>query len=369
MTDSAGQFTARIERLWKDWAAAGHARGLCPARVVHQRRQEYRCVLAEGQIVSARVSGACRNHWQDTGDFPTVGDWVGLTLLSSRAAVTGLREGIIEAFLPRVSGVRRWAAGEQTRAQVIAANLDHILLVFSLEGGRNFLSSMVERSLTAAWSSGAQPVIVLNKADCASEAVRQAACAESEALAAGVPVCLVSAKSGDGVGELAALMKPGETAAMLGKSGVGKSSLVNAFFALGGNEGSGPGPAREGSIGGAGKGRHTTIDSQLYSLPWGAFIVDVPGLRELKIWGDEDDLALSFPDVAAFIAGCRFRNCSHGSEPGCAVQGALADGSLTERRYESYKKLQREIQYLEQRQSQHAVMKERQKLKRKRSRK
>ena len=174
----------------------------------------------------------------------------------------------------------------------------------------------------------------------------------------------------EGIEALAAALEPEKTVAMLGKSGVGKSALVNAFFsldsqkshqsspALGGHQSS---HALEGELGANVQGRHTTTNSQLYPLPWGAFIIDVPGLRELKIWSDENDLALSFPDVEALIAQCRFRNCSHGSEPGCALRAALEDGNLEERRYESYKKLQREIQYLERRQNQRSAIEERQK--------
>ena len=182
-------FTPRIEEHWKAWAAqSARFGGLRPARVINQSHREYRCALPNAQIVSARVSGAYQNRQKDAGLFPIVGDWVGLELLPGG-------EGIIAGLLPRLGGVRRWASGDETRAQVIAANIDYLLLVFGLDGGRNFLSTMLERSLTAAWNSGAEPIIVLNKIDCASQELRSTARALAESLAFGVPVYMVSARS------------------------------------------------------------------------------------------------------------------------------------------------------------------------------
>ena len=355
MNDDWG-FTDQIEKHWKTWLVHNaQFQNSQPARIITRNHHEYRCALPNAQIVRSRVSGAYRNSQQGGEGFPVVGDWVVLDLLPAGD------EGIIAGLLPRLGGVKRLAAGDETREQFIATNLNYILLVFALDGGRNFLSSMVERSLTVAWSSGAQPLIVLNKVDCASQELRSTARAEAEALAFGVPVHLVSAKSLEGVAALAECIEPEKTVAMLGKSGVGKSALVNAFFSLY-SEGQSR-PATEGELRGDGQGRHTTTNSSLYPLPWGAFIIDVPGLRELKIWSDEDDLALAFPDIELLISECRFRNCSHESEPGCAVRNAMEDGGLTERRYESYKKLQKEIAWLERRQDQRAAQEERKKWK------
>ncbi|MGI9256248.1 MAG: ribosome small subunit-dependent GTPase A [Salinispira sp.] len=354
----------RIEEEWRSRAGDN----LLPARVIHQLHYEYTCVLpstrfaSEGgregrrpenvQTLSARVRGARRNEWQENSAFPVVGDWVLLSLLP------GGQEGIIEDLFLRRGEIRRWAAGERTEPQVIAANVDCLLLVFAMEGERNFLGNMIERSLTAAWSSGAQPVIVVNKIDCASKDLCAAVRTEAENLSVGVPVFMLSARSMEGINELVSYITAGQTVAMLGKSGVGKSSLVNALFSFGGG---GSGPAREGEIREDGRGRHTTTESRLYPLPWGSFIVDVPGLRELKLWSDEADLARSFPDMEELIQHCQFRNCSHSSEPGCAVRNALEDGRLTQRRYESYKKLRGEIQNLEKRQLERSAIRERQK--------
>ena len=365
--DSAWGLTLQIEEQWKEWLAQNMlAENRLLARIISQNHHEYCCVLPKAhfhhnptptQIVRARVSGAYRNRQEKRGDFPVVGDWVCVELF------LGKEEGIIAHVLPRVGCIRRWAVGDKTREQAIAANLDYILLISGLDGGRNFLSGMIERGLTVARNSGAQPLIVLNKVDCASDETRAWVRVEAESLAQGVPVHLVSAKTLEGIDRLSAALEPGKTVAMLGKSGVGKSALVNAFFALNSESGPQQGPAVEGKLRADAQGRHTTTSCHLYPLPWGAFIIDAPGLRALKIWGNEDDLARAFPDVEALIVACRFRNCSHESEPDCAVQEALEDGTLEVRRYESYKKLQREIQYLGRRQNQLAAREEQQKWK------
>jgi len=195
----------------------------------------------------------------------------------------------------------------------------------------------LERYLTAAWDSGSSPVIVANKCDLAAD--RVAELATVEAVAIGVPVLSVSASTGDGLDELEAHLAPGRTIALLGSSGVGKSTLVNR---LAGRE-----LLVTAEIGADGRGRHTTTHRELVPLPSGALLIDTPGMRELQLWADEEVLDSTFAEIAELAADCRFSDCSHEHEPGCEIKRALADGSLPAERFASYRKLQREIRALE----------------------
>jgi ribosome biogenesis GTPase len=310
--------------------------------------------------VPAEVSGAFSYRAAGPADYPTAGDWV----------LTGAG-GRIEKVLPRKSAISRHASGEETLEQVIAANIDVILLVFGLDGGRNFTVGLLERSVVAAWSSGARPVVVLNKADCATPGVRERVQLDAETNAPGVPVHVVSAETGEGLEGLLAEASPGETVGLLGKSGVGKSALINAFWAVSGRserqppEGADAGPAadkgpartgeqRKGDL----QGRHTTTDKALYRLPSGIIMADVPGLRELQLWGDTSELASAFPEIEALAAECRFSDCAHSGEPGCRIQEALSSGELPIDRYERYLEYQRELAYLERRRDQRAGQEE-----------
>ena len=262
-------------------------------------------------------------------ELPAVGDWVVVRPLD------GERKAVVEAVLPRRSAFMRKEALSRTVAQVVAANVDTVFLVTAFGGDLN--PRRLERYLTSAWDSGSSPVIVANKLDLAVDPFAELAAVEAVAL--GVPVLAVSASTGDGLDELEAHLAPGRTIALLGSSGVGKSTLVNRFA------------GREllvtAEISADGRGRHTTTHRELVPLPSGALLIDTPGMRELQLWADEEVLDSTFSEIAELAAECRFSDCSHEHEPGCEIKRALADGSLPRERFASYRKLQREIRALE----------------------
>ncbi len=302
-------------------------RGLVPARVAREDRTRH-VVLDESGARPAELAGRLRHEARTRAELPAVGDWVAVRPGAASPA-------IIEAVLPRASAFVRKDVGDATEAQVVAANVDTVFLVSGLDHDYN--PRRIERYLAAAWESGATPVVVLNKADLAED--REARVAEVEALAPGAAVLAVSALEGDGIGALAPWLLPGHTIALLGSSGVGKSTLVNALL---GHERQATGAVREDDS----RGRHTTTHRELVALPGGALLLDTPGMRVLKLWGDEDAVDGAFPEIASLAEGCRFRDCRHESEPGCAVLAAEADGSLPTERLESWRKLQREAHWL-----------------------
>jgi ribosome biogenesis GTPase len=302
--------------------------GLEPARIAREERGRYLASTAAGER-AAEVSGRFRHEAQGRAAFPAVGDWV-----AARAAA-GEGPLIIEAVLARASAFVRKVAGEITEEQVVAANVDAVFVIAGLDGDFNL--RRIERFLAAAWDSGATPVVVLNKADLADDL--EARIAEVEAVAPGVAVAALSARAGFGLDGLAPWLAPGKTVALLGSSGVGKSTLVNALL---GEERQPTGEVREDDS----RGRHTTTHRELVLLPGGAILIDTPGMRELQLWADESALAEAFPDVEALAAGCRFRDCRHDAEPGCAVLAAAGCGDLPPERLESWRKLQRELRWL-----------------------
>lgn len=309
---------------------------LKPARVTCEHREAYDLAGESGEF-RAEISGRFRYEHPVHTEWPAVGDWVAMAPRPEEGAAT------IHAVLPRRSWFSRKAAGGRTEEQVVAANVNIVFLVAGLDGDFNL--RRIERYLTVAWDSGAQPVIVLNKADLCTDV---AACvSEAESVAFGTPVIPLSAATGQGIEELRAMLPPGTTGAFLGSSGVGKSSLVNTLI----------GRARQviqTVRTDDSRGRHTTTSRELIPLRDGGLIIDTPGMRELQIWGDDDGLETAFSDIEALAAQCRFGDCTHANEPGCAVQAALEDGSLKRERFRSYIKLQREIRYQTLRQDQSA---------------
>ncbi len=341
------------DRLWAEAAGPAHRGRRLPARVVRHSHHHYEVVAApKGERAATTVSGAFSYRAAGPADYPTVGDWV---------LVDG-ESGRIELVLPRRTAISRSVAGDESLEQVIAANIDILFLVFGLDGGRNYTAGMLERSLVAARGSGARPVVVLNKCDCADDSTIAKVESEVHGCAPDLSVHIVSAVNDIGIEALLGEASPGETIGMLGKSGVGKSALVNACLRL--SDRAGEPTARTGAQRNDGKGRHTTSDKQFYLLPTGAVIADVPGLRELKLWGDVHTLDSAFPDIEELAAECRFSDCAHNGEPGCRVQEALATGELSLDRFSRYLDYLRELAFLERRRDQRALLDERKKWKR-----
>jgi ribosome biogenesis GTPase len=271
-------------------------------------------------------------HEAGADGMPAVGDWVAIAARPEEGRAT------IHAVLPRRTKFSRKVAGNTSEEQVLAANVDAVFLVMSLN--EDFNLRRLERYITMAWESGAQPVIVLTKTDlCPDWELRVL---EVEAIAFGVPVHAVSNISGEGLEVVREHVTHGRTIALLGSSGVGKSTLVNTFA---GEELLATQEIREDD----GEGRHTTTHRQLVLLPDGGLVLDTPGMRELQLWESSDGITETFSDVEDLAAQCRFSDCAHRTEPGCAVQTAIEDGTLPFERWASYKKLQRELAHLERR--------------------
>ena len=305
--------------------------GLIPGRVSIQHRGAYDVLTAEGEL-RCDVAGRLYDEAASPADLPAVGDWVAVAARPEEAA------GTVQAVLARRTKFSRKTAWQASEEQVLAANVDVALIVTSLNEDMNL--RRLERYLTLAWESGATPVLVLTKADLADDV--PAVVAEVESVAFGAAVHAISSVTGEGLDELRAHLRPGVTAALLGSSGVGKSTLVNTLV---GEELLETREIRE-----DGKGRHTTTRRELIQLPGGALVIDTPGMREVQLWIADDGLEEAFSDVTELFEHCRFSDCAHESEPGCAVKEAIANGTLAPERWESYRKLQAEIRALEIRQ-------------------
>jgi ribosome biogenesis GTPase len=329
-TETAG--ATRLEGLgWGPfWEAhlAGDDAGRVPARVLREEKQLYLVGAAEGELLAA-VSGRFMNEARVPAEYPKVGDWVTVSPRWDEG------RGTIHRVLPRRTVLARKEALATTSQQVIAANLDFLFVVAGLD--REFNLRRLERYMVTAFESGIEAVIVLNKADlCDRVAEMVAAVAEA---VPGAPIHPVSAEDGTGIGELGGYLLPGRTVAFIGSSGVGKSTLINRLLGY-------ERQAVHALSGGFEKGMHTTTVRELIALPGGALVVDNPGMKELQVWLDADDLFPVFGDVENIMRGCRFRNCSHTEEPGCAVKAKLESGELDRGRYEAYLKLKGEARRL-----------------------
>jgi ribosome biogenesis GTPase len=281
-----------------------------------------------------------RHRATQASALPAVGDWVGLSTRSKR----------ILHVLTRRSQLSRKVAGRRTEEQLVAANVDRVLVVMGLDADYNL--RRLERYVTTVWDSGASPVVLLNKSDRAEEPELRRM--EAMKAAPGVPILLSSCLERDGIEEVRDYLRPRETAVLVGSSGVGKSTLINRLLGIS--------VQRTAEVRKCdGRGRHTTSHRELFVLPGGALLIDNPGIRELQLWSDEASLDITFEDVGSLAGGCRFHDCSHETEPGCAVLDAVESGSLSRERLESYRSLQRELRYLALRRDESAQRVEKQK--------
>ncbi|MEY8311791.1 ribosome small subunit-dependent GTPase A [Oscillospiraceae bacterium 42-9] len=304
--------------------ASAEAASLVPSRVTAVFKERYQLITPHGQRYGRLKTK--EYHYEGGQDFPTTGDYVlaqpaGDPDLESAGDWRILRTLPRKSFFSRLDG---WHGVEQA----VAANMDVVFAVQSLN--ENFNVKRLERYLTLAWNSGAQPVVVLTKADLPGD--HQAMVEAAYEVAGEAPVLALSAKTGQGMEQLDAYLKPRVTAAFLGSSGVGKSSLINA---LAGQEVMDTGGIREDDA----RGRHTTTHRQLLRLPSGVLVIDTPGMRELGMWDAAEGLSVAFPDVERFLGQCRFHDCRHGQEPGCAIRGALERGELSPQRWKNYQQL------------------------------
>ncbi len=333
---------------WDDeWAkvfAPFASGGLVPARVAIEFNYIYRLYAQSGEL-RAQHAGRLLHEAESKQQLSAVGDWVAARPADGETTAT------IEAVLPRRSRFSRKVAGELTEEQIVAANIDTVFIVMGLDGDYN--PRRLERYLLLAYESGASPVVILNKSDVAQHLSEDLD--EIQALAVGIPVHAISAKSRDGIEVVEGHLGPGRTGALLGSSGVGKSTLVNALI---GEERLATRDVRAGDS----RGRHTTRHRQLILLPAGrGLLVDTPGMRELQLWTQHEGSRETFDDILALAEGCHFTDCRHRDEPRCAVKQAIEGGTLAADRLEGFVKLQEELHSLESRKNVRAQIDEKRK--------
>ena len=336
---------------WSDSFATAFAAlndpALIPGRVSLEHQHIYR-VLTEGGERLARAAGSLRHRAHSPVDYPAVGDWVAFRERHGAGASSQITH-----VLPRRSRFSRKVAGDLTREQVVAANIDTVFLATGLDGDYNL--RRIERYLVTAWESGAQPVVLLTKSDVCEDL--DVCLREVDEVASGAPVHATSARDGLGLDVLTQYLAPGRTVAILGSSGVGKSTLINKLI------GKDVQRTAELSRGDHSRGRHTTTNRELIVLPDGGLVIDTPGLREIQLWDIGSSLGATFADIDALAADCHFADCRHDTEPKCAVQQAAAEGRLAADRLEHFLQLRKESDHLTARQDQLAQLESKRKWK------
>ena len=318
---------------------------LVPGRIAIQHRGAF-TVYTEFGDIRAHAAGRMRHEAMDVGAMPAVGDWVALRSPEHSGA------GIIEAVLPRKSSFLRKMTGTKSVQQVIAANIDVAFLVNGLDA--DFNVRRIERYLVLSKESGAQSVIILNKVDLCESLDEVVDVVRS--VGGDTPVHVMSALHESGMEVFQKYLPPGTTGVLLGSSGVGKSTIMNVLL---GEKKQEVKEVRDSD----GEGRHTTSSRELILLPFGGLLIDTPGMRELQLWGDSESLSDAFTDIEELALECRFRDCSHAVEPGCAIQRAIGEGRLDQDRYDHFLKLQKEIAYLERRRDVRAQLDEKKRVK------
>lgn len=303
--------------------------GLLYGRIIKEVRHTYIIYSAHGEI-NAEVSGHFHYTAIDKSDYPSVGDWVIFKKSNDMA--------LIEKVLSRQSYFSRKSAGKDYEEQIVAANIDYLCIVSGLDGGRNFNPRGIERYVAMATQGNTQPIILLNKVDLCTN--RDEIIKSINSMLENIPVFMVSATTKEGLDTFLSNFNAGSTIAFSGQSGVGKSSLINTLL---GNEHLKTGTVRDGDL----RGKHTTTHRELFFLKNDIMVIDTPGMRELQLWGDEDSLEDAFIEIYDAAEGCRFKDCTHVNEPGCAVKQMVDDGSLDKGRYENYLQMRSELQYLD----------------------
>ncbi len=311
------------------WAAAFAAKtgdALLPARVIEEQRGLFGVMTSEG-VRSARTTGGMRHKASGRGELPAVGDWLAVEPIPGERVMT------VRRILPRRSKLSRKTAGEAIEEQVIAANLDVVFIMTALNN--DFNARRLERFLTVCRESGSETVLLLNKLDACPDPAPYLA--EAKAVASGAAILALSATVGTGADALAAWIKPGRTVGFVGTSGVGKSTLVNHLLGTKNIKTAATRSSDE-------RGRHTTTHRELFLLPGGGVLLDTPGMRVMETWDTERGVAKTFDEIEALAASCRFKDCYHDSEPGCAVKAGVVSGAVTPERLASWRKLMGELE-------------------------
>jgi len=316
-----------FERNWETQAR----HGLVPGRIVEEQKEAYRVVGESGEL-NAETTGRLRHEASDRSAFPAVGDWVAMAPIFSEG------KALIHEVLPRRTKISRKVAGERTAEQIVVTNIDIAFVVTSLNA--DFNCRRLERYLGAIWESGALPVVLLNKADLCAD--RRSAAEEIAAAAPAVNTHILSAVTGEGLDTLTPYLGWGKTVVFLGSSGVGKSTIINRLL---GSEAQRTLAIRSSDD----RGRHSTTYRRLFLLPAGGVLIDTPGMREFQLWDADIGLDDAFDEIGLLSVDCRFRDCQHDTEPGCAVLEAIAKGLLDPDRMTNYRKLKRELQFLDRR--------------------